>query len=170
MKKAITFAVSLLGALFFSSQGFGCSCIPQTFESGYHHADTVVEAKVLSMARLMPPDCALVDCHKILVWPLIPTYIYRMELVKIFKGCGPVTKTFIVETPVMSINCGIQMTEGTEHVLHLMHITRMNHKNIPREFYELNICQGHRLKDSLSDSQIIFLQYESKQPQNQCHR
>jgi len=139
----------------------GCTCLPGTFEEFYGRADSVVSAKVLDVKKSGP--CTGLNCI-----PAVGTFTYTLGLYEVFKGCGPRSRTFFAKSSVQSAACGVTLKKGDVYMLNLPQATYTRPPTGPTVFYNLNICQGHRLWSSLTKCEIYFLRYSATLKENQC--
>lgn len=163
MVKFVTFLSVLLLLV---SNVRGCSCFPANFEEQYNGALTVVKARVVLVKMSptpKPSPCVTGSCSiSISNQPVV----YILQLLQIFKGCGPPFLIFFTESHLRPGYCGFGMKEGEIYMLNL-------YKELPRagsflKFFNVNSCQGNRLFSSLTSYQRQFLKSRSKKPENKC--
>eukprot|EP00177_Eucheuma_denticulatum_P000813 GFKZ01001472.1.p1 GENE.GFKZ01001472.1~~GFKZ01001472.1.p1 ORF type:complete len:179 (-),score=1.16 GFKZ01001472.1:143-679(-) len=162
----------LFGLLLLVTKTSACSCIRQNFAESYNNAETVVFAKVLRVRVSPPPSppaCLSQIPPCLIPIRLFEPIIYRLRLVRIFKGCGPSMRPifFARSTIPNGANCGIRLRRGITYMLNLgAEIPQL--PGSTNRFFSLNICQQHRRVSVLSARQRRFLRIMSMKPRNRC--
>lgn len=146
------------------SGGFACKCKFQLFKEAYESADSVVKARVTSIAPYNP-FCTKGNC----ILATKPRFLtITFKLLRTFKGCGPRTVKFYGKTTSSSAACGFFFKKGGVYLLNSPRITQVRRLGHPTSFYNLNICQFHSVFTSLSKPDRLFLRKQLKSKPAVC--
>lgn len=144
----------------------GCSCFPGTFEDFYAGSQTVVEAKVVRVITSptpKPSPCLTGPCFITITDQPV---MYKLQLLDIFKGCGPQNDLFYANSNLRPGFCGFGLTLGQSYMLNLYREMPVPGKDDIS--FNVNSCQGNRLFSSLSSEEVSFLVQSSSKPENRC--
>lgn len=134
-----------------------CSCPDLTFQQRYGFATNVVKAKAVSVKRFRGPAPRK-----------IVTYIFKLRLLNVFKGCGP-TKFFYAKTMLDGGTCSSVLSKGTTYLVQLPS-KPTKQKKFPQRFYKFYGCYDVMAWKYISKEERRFYRKQSVKPENQCSK
>lgn len=150
MKQTIFTVLILVSSVALAS---ACSCPDLTFQERYGFAGTMVKAKAVSVRRFIGPR-------------KIPTYIFKLRLQTVFKGCAP-RKFFYATTMLDGGTCSSVLTKGESYLVN-MTVEEENEPSSPDDPYKFYGCFSATGWKYISRKERRFYRRESVKPKNQC--
>lgn len=148
--------------------GQACTCPTSTFEQQYARARTVVQALLVRETKLSTPAPEPCSSPGPCVMSLDDRpVVYLLQVLRIFKGCGPANLLFFAKSNLGPGFCGLSLQEGKEYMLNLGRAKRPR-PGVDVKTFNVSSCQGNRLFEKLAPAKVRFLEKMSKEPVNQC--